>query len=151
LTGLVPSVANAAEIAAMALPFVEQNYGLALDYGEDSLAQLDGIIDDLRRDQRFEILQPVLFCMGCYVGEVLVRQAGGRWRLSKDVGMGAVASSPIAIQLPDGRGCNPVGRVYRRFRIGREESIASFFRAMTGKAPGKPPARGHDAGGGGSG
>jgi hypothetical protein len=140
LTGLIPSVANAAEIAAMVLPFVEQNYGLTLDYGETSLAQLDGIIDDLRRDQRFETLQPVLFSMGCYVGEVLVRRAGGRWRRSEDVGMGAVASSPIAIQLPDGRGCNPVGRVYRRFRIGREESIAAFYQAMAGKAPEEPPA-----------
>jgi hypothetical protein len=140
LTGLIPSVANAAEIAAMVLPFVEQNYGLTLDYGETSLAQLDGIIDDLRRDQRFETLQPVLFSMGCYVGEVLVRRAGGRWRRSQDMGIRAVASSPIAIELPDGRGCNPVGRVYRRFRIGREESIASFYQAMAGKAPEKPPA-----------
>jgi len=140
LTSLVPSVANAAEIAAMVLPFVEQNYGLALDYGEASLAHLDSIIDDLRRDQRFEALQPVLFCMGCYVGEVLVRRAGGRWRRTQDVGMGDVASSPIAVQMPDGRGCNPVGRVYRRFQIGREDSIASFFQAMTRKAPEKPSA-----------
>lgn len=129
---LVPSPANAAEIAALVVPFVEQNYGVRLDYSAESLRTLDGIVDDLRRDQRFEALQTLLFSMGCYVGEVLVRHAGGRWRSAQDVGMGAVGSSPIAVEMPDGRGCNPVGRVYRRFQKGREDSLPAFFAAMTG-------------------
>jgi len=135
---LTPSAANAAEIAAMAVPVVQQNYGVTLDYGVATLKQLDGIIDDLRRDQRFEALQPLLFSIGCYVGEVLVRSAGARWRGTQELGMGVVASSPIAIEMPDGRGCNPVGRVYKRFQKGREESLASFYQAMTGEAPARP-------------
>ena len=133
--GLTPSPANAAEIAAMALPVVEQNYGLTLDYSPESLGQLDAIIDDLRRDQRFEALQTLLFSMGCYVGEVLVRHAGGRWRTTQDLGQGTVASSPIAVQMPDGRACNPVGRVYRRFQKGREDSLAGFYQSMAGASP----------------
>ena len=135
---LEPSAANAAEIAAMAVPVVQQNYGVTLDYGVTSLKQLDGIIDDLRRDQRFEALQPLLFSIGCYVGEVLVRHAGARWRGTQELGMGVVASSPIAIEMPDGRGCNPVGRVYKRFQKGREDSLASFYQAMTGESPARP-------------
>jgi hypothetical protein len=135
---LTPSAANAAEIAAMAVPVVRENYGVTLDYAVASLKQLDGIIDDLRRDQRFEALQPLLFSMGCYVGEVLVRHAGGRWRSTEELGMGKVASSPIAIEMPDGRGCNPVGRVYKRFQKGREDSLASFYQAMTGESPARP-------------
>jgi hypothetical protein len=139
---LVPSPGNAAEIAALVVPFVEQNYGVQLDYSGESLRALDGIVDDLRRDQRFEALQTLLFSMGCYVGEVLVRQAGGRWRSTQDLGMGTVGSSPIAVEMPDGRGCNPVGRVYRRFQKGREDSLLAFFAAMTGgsAAPGAPGA-----------
>ncbi|HXK12623.1 MAG TPA: hypothetical protein VMT70_23510 [Vicinamibacteria bacterium] len=137
-SSLTPSAANAAQIAAMAVPFVEQNYGLKLDYGVGSLAELDGVIDDLRRDQRFEVLQPVLFSMGCYLGEVLVRHAGGRWRQAEDLGAGSSALSPIAIVMPDGRGCNPVGRVYRRFQKGREEGLALFFRSVTRSRPGAP-------------
>ena len=136
---LTPSAANAAEIAAMAVPVVEENYGVTLDYGVASLKQLDGIIDDLRRDQRFEALQPLLFSMGCYVGEVLVRHAGGRWRITEELGMGVVASSPIAIEMPDGRGCNPVGRVYKRFQKGREDGLAAFYQAMTGPTESDPP------------
>jgi len=128
---LTPSPANAAQIAALAVPFVEQNYGMQLDYSAESLRTLDGIIDDLRRDQRFEALQTLLFSMGCYVGEVLVRRAGARWRSAQDLGMGKVGSSPIAVEMPDGRGCNPVGRVYRRFQKGKEDSLSAFFAAMT--------------------
>ena len=76
--------------------------------------------------------------MGCYVGEVLVRRAGGRWRGTEELGMGLVASSPIAIEMPDGRGCNPVGRVYKRFQKGREDGLASFYQAMTGESPAAP-------------
>ena len=135
---ITPAPETAAEIAALFVPWVEQTYGAKLDYGVYSLKQVDGILDDLRKDQKFEDLQPLLFSMGCYVGEVLVRQAGGRWRPAEDVGMGVAAISPIAIEMPDGRGCNPVGRVYKRFQKGREDSLASFYQAMTGESPERP-------------
>jgi hypothetical protein len=130
--GLTPSPSNAAEIAGMTLPVVQQNYGVELDYSPASLKELDAIVDDLRRDQRFEAVQTLLFSMGCYVGEVLVRHAGARWRTTEDLGMGQAAISPIAVEMPDGRGCSPVARVYRRFQKGREDSLAAFYRAMAG-------------------
>jgi hypothetical protein len=69
---------------------------------------------------------------------VLVRRAGARWRSTEELGVGGVSSSPIAVEMPDGRGCNPVGKVYRRFQKGREDSLPAFFAAMTGTsaAPG---------------
>jgi hypothetical protein len=137
--GLTPSPSNAAEIAGMTLPVVKQNYGVALDYSPASLKDLDAIVDDLRRDQRFEALQTLLFSMGCYVGEVLVRHAGGRWRTTEELGLGKVASSPIAVEMPGGRGCNPVARVYRRFQKGREDSLAAFYQAMAGPPPEEKP------------
>ena len=132
---LQPSPENAAQIAELLLPFVLSNYGYTLDYSPASLGQLDGIVDDLRRDQRFEQLQPLLFSMGCYVGEVFVRSEQGRWRTAESMGLPALSSSPVMIELRDGRGCNPVGRVYKRFRKGREEDLAWFYRALTEGAP----------------
>jgi hypothetical protein len=134
---LTPTPDNAAKIAAMVVPFALKNYGVTLDYGVESLRLVDGILDDLRRDQSFENLQPLLFAMGCYVGEVIVRQAGAYWRITEELGMGTVASSPIAIWLKDGRGCNPVGKVYRRFQNGPEDSLAGFYRLMTQVLPEK--------------
>ena len=139
-SALTPSAANAAEIAALAVPFAEQNYGLALDYSVASLGHVDGIIEDLRRDQRFEVLQPVLFSLGCYVGEVLVRHAGGRWRRADELGAGTAAVSPIAVEMPDGRSCSPVGRVYRRFQRGRDHGVVSFFSSLAADRGGEPSA-----------
>jgi hypothetical protein len=53
--------------------------------------------------------------------------------------MAGVASSPIVVRMPDGRGCNPVGKVYKRFKDGPGDDIAGFFRAMT-EAPAEKPA-----------
>jgi uncharacterized protein DUF6278 len=131
---LTPSPSNAAEIAGMAVPVVQQNYGVELDYSPVSLKKLDAIVDDLRRDQRFESVQTLLFSMGCYVGEVLVRHAGGRWRTAEELGMGNGAISPIAVEMPGGRGCSPVARVYRRFQKGREDSLPAFYQALAGTA-----------------
>jgi hypothetical protein len=132
---LTPSPENAAEIGAMVMPFVQENYGLRLDYSVQSLRQVDGIIDDLRQTEKFEQLQPLLFSMGCYVGEVLVRNAKARWRTTESLGMAAVASSPIVIEMTDGRGCNPVGKVYKRFQKGAAEDIAFFYHVMVEAPP----------------
>jgi len=129
---ITPSPETAATIGAMVIPFVEQNYGVTLDYAVASLERIDVIVDDLRRDQSFEAVQPLLFSLGCYVGEVFVRHARASWRTPEELGMQALASSPIVVRLPDGRGCNPVGRVYRRFQDGAAESLAHFYRASTG-------------------
>jgi hypothetical protein len=59
-----------------------------------------------------------------------VRHAGARWRTTESVGMGAVATSPIVLQMPDGRGCNPVGQTYKRFTTGSEGDLASFYQAL---------------------
>jgi hypothetical protein len=130
--GLAPTPDNAAEIAGMLIPFVETNYGVALDYSIQSLGQIDGVIDDLRQDHKFEDLQPLLFSVGCYVGEVLVRHAQATWRTPGSVGMASVASSPIVVVMPDGRGCNPVGKTYKRFQNGPEDSLAHFYHVMVG-------------------
>ncbi len=134
---ITPAPDTAAEIAAMVVPWVEETYGAKLDYGVYSLKQIDGILDDLRKDQTFEDLQPLLFSMGCYVGEVFVRRGGGRWCSAADVGMVGVASSPIVVRMPDGRGCNPVGKVYKRFKDGPGDDIAGFFQVMTEVPPQK--------------
>lgn len=128
---ITPSPQTAAGIAAMVVPFVEQNYGVTLDYAVASLERVDAIVDDLRRDQAFEAVQPLLFSLGCYVGEVFVRHARASWRTTDEMGMQALASSPIVVRLPDGRGCNPVGRVYRRFQDGGAESLVRFYEAST--------------------
>jgi hypothetical protein len=132
---MTPTPESAAEIAELAVPWVLKNYGVQLDYGVSSLRQVDGIIDDLRQTETFEALQPFLFSMGCYVGEVFVRHGGGRWRTAQDIGMAGVTTAPIVVEMPDGRGCNPVGKTYKRFQNGPADNIAWFYHVMVEVPP----------------
>jgi hypothetical protein len=133
--GMAPTPQNAAEIAEMAVPWVLKTYGVQLDYSVFSLKQVDGILDDLRQTEKFDALQPLLFSVGCYVGEVFVRHGGAKWRTTAELGMAGVATSPIVVQMPDGRGCNPVGKVYKRFQNGPADNIAWFYHLMTEVPP----------------
>jgi hypothetical protein len=106
-----------------------------LDHSVDSLRQIDGIIEDLRQDHKFEDVQPLLFSMGCYIGEVFVRHASAKWCTAESAGLATLASSPIVVVMPDGRGCNPVGRAYQRFQNGAADGLADFYLAMVNVRP----------------
>src|SRR3954454_6261791 len=130
-----PKPITAAWIGGMAVPFVEENYGLTLDYSIPSLGHVDAVLADLRRDQEFEKLQPLLFSLGCYVGEVLVRNAGAHWKDAEPQQGKAKSTAPIVIEMPDGRAANPVGRVFKAFQLGGNEDMTGFYRAMAGSGP----------------
>lgn len=127
---ILPSPETATEIGAMLLPFVQENYGVELDYSPASLGQVDIMVDDLRRDQAFDAVQPLLFAVGCYLGDVFVRHQGAAWRRTEELGMADLASSPIVVRLPDGRGLNPVGKAYKRFQNGPKDSLTAFYKAV---------------------
>lgn len=101
MIALTPSPEAAATITQGIVPWAQQNYGVALDRSPTSLRHVDGISDDRRTDGQFDKLQPLLFSMGCYVGEVFARHAKARWR-------------------------NTVGKADERFRDGPQHDLASY-------------------------
>ena len=60
--------------------------------------------------------------MGAYLGELLIRNTGGRWVYD-------ASCQSAAVELPDGRRVFPAARVAQRIAAGRERSIAEFYRA----------------------
>lgn len=60
--------------------------------------------------------------MGAYVGELLVRNAGGRWIYDE-------ACRSVAVELPNGHRVFPVERVAQRIAVGHHYSVAEFYRA----------------------
>ncbi|WP_344604530.1 hypothetical protein [Sporichthya brevicatena] len=60
--------------------------------------------------------------MGAFVGELLVRNAGGRWVYDE-------ACRTAAVELPNGQRVHPTERVSRRITVGHHHSIAEFYRA----------------------
>ncbi|SMQ67690.1 hypothetical protein SAMN06295943_1225 [Agreia sp. VKM Ac-1783] len=106
--------------------------GIDLDYSVDSLEQVDSLIAGFRAqgvtEERFA---ETLFGFGCYVGEVMVRHAGGVWTTSAGTALEAYASFPLLVSLPPQNLSNPIGKVFKAFRNGEADSITHFYRAMT--------------------
>jgi hypothetical protein len=43
--------------------------------------------------------------------------------------MEAVCSWPIAVKLRNGGGANPIGKAFKRFRQGPDDSLAFFYKS----------------------
>lgn len=130
---------------------------LPLDYSVASLRVVDFIVDGLRKSGRDRTaVGHVLFGLGVYAGEVLVRRAGAVW-VEFDEGQRELFGRPVGVRMPDGRVWNPLGKVVKRFEVGERESLRTFYLQLHGRArPGLPslpglPAQPGSAGAGGTG
>ncbi|WP_225836195.1 hypothetical protein [Streptomyces sp. NK08204] len=107
---------------------------LPLDYSERSLRVVDFLIDGLRKgggDR--ERARDVLFGLGAYVGEVLVRRAGAVW-VDFDADQQAYFGQRVGVRMPDGRVWNPLGKVRNRFDADApEESLQAFWLKLHGR------------------
>lgn len=108
---------------------------LPLDYSVASLRLVDALVDGLRKGGADrERVRGALLGLGAYVGEVLVRRAGGTW-VDLDEGQRAYFGQPVGIRMPDGRIWNPVGKVHNRFDSGGpRESLRTFWLVLHGRA-----------------
>jgi hypothetical protein len=102
-----------------------------LDYSVESLKEVDQIIEGFRE----EGVEPkdvacTLFQFGCYVGEVFVRHAKGRWRGTRKSEMDIIGF-PLVVDLPNKVTANPIGKVFKRMEYGMEDFLPYFYHAMT--------------------
>ncbi|WP_408056412.1 hypothetical protein [Streptomyces mesophilus] len=107
---------------------------LPLDYTVASLRVVDFMVDGLRKAGA-GVPRPerVLYGLGVYVGEVLVRQAGAVW-VEFDETQREYFGQAVGVRMPDGRVWNPLGRVVNRFDVGGEESLQTFYLTLHGRA-----------------
>lgn len=130
---------NAADMRARATAFTDrlvQRARVPLDYSVNSLRVVDGIVQGLQGgnpDQKQ--LSDALFGFGAYLGEVLVRKAGGTW-VDFDEREREMFGQPVGVRMPDGRVWNPLGRVVNRFHGGPEDSLQNFYLTLHGRARG---------------
>ncbi|MFJ8936843.1 hypothetical protein ACIRL0_14215 [Streptomyces sp. NPDC102365] len=112
---------------------------LPLDYSVASLRVVDFIVDGLRRSGRDRTdVRGVLFGLGVYAGEVLVRRAGAAW-VEFDRGQRELFGQPVGVRMPDGRVWNPLGKVVKRFEAGERESLRTFYLQLHGRARAELP------------
>lgn len=122
-----PVPQNAARFADDIAVAAAEVSGVRLDYTPESLDLVDTIFDEFRAGGvAGEQLAETLFGFGCYLGEVLTRHAGGRWRLTTDDER-AGAGWPMVVELGGQRWCDPIGKAFRRLENGSEQSLRGFY------------------------
>lgn len=100
------------------------------DYAVENAARLDALVDLFRRGgPTDDVVHSMVLSMGAYVGELIVRNGGGRWTHVPE------ADAP-GVQLTSGLVCFPLNKVAKRITVGPAHSIAQFVDvAMSGVLP----------------
>lgn len=81
-----------------------------------------------------ERVEPRIFILGCYIGEVIRRQCGGTWFVGDASGMN------YEIRFPNGGIIWPVQRAAKRFHNGPEDNVHVYGVVMVEKC--KEPVQG---------
>ncbi len=139
-----PTPEHAARHAELMVPAAKKVSGVVLDYSPDSLLAVDEIIGQFHRDGvPVERIASTLFCFGCYVGEVFVRNQGARWRSTDETPMKELDVFPMVLELGPDRFCSPIGKVFKRHQNGEEDFLPYFYHVFTkgDDAPFVPPPR----------
>jgi hypothetical protein len=122
------NAANAVEHAILAVKVVREEFDSELDYTPGSLETLDGHIETLREEGwSAEDAAELLFVLGCYVGQVMVRRLRGVWAQTGQTPLADVSPWPMVVVLPDGSTWDTIGKTYLRFAIGDSEYLPAYY------------------------
>jgi hypothetical protein len=103
--------------------------GFQIDWDGGSANKLDGICEHFLGGHPGEDdVRHMTVAMGAYLGELIVRNSGGRWTYHEEHG-------PV-VALDDGRNCLPHNKVAKRLELGDEHGLWAFYEyAVTGEVP----------------
>ena len=129
-----PIPENASGYANTAVNAVKNLDKLDLDYSVQSLEIVDGILNRFHKEGvSVEKIGAILFAFGCYVGEVFIRNCGGKWRKEEETSMKGFAGFFIVVELPNDKICNPVGKVFKIVTEGERGALPYFYHVFTTK------------------
>lgn len=112
---------------------MERKFSVLLPYNPPSLLLVDALVDKIKATGATEQqASGLLVGLGCYVGEVLVRHDRATWRPTAEMGMSQACAFPMVVALPGALGCNPIGMVFDRFRMGESASVAALYQKALG-------------------
>ncbi len=113
--------------------------GFKLDYSIDSLIEVDQFfIRNMKKGGRLRKkgFGPILFSIGSYVGETIIKNVkGAKWITNDNDPEGEMNAS---IKLPGGGEIWPIQKTMKRFQNGREDAIYPYAHAATKEFTGHP-------------
>ena len=105
-----------------------------LDYSEQSVQTLEEMIESQFADWRpwrgGKVAKknfPVASLVGAYLGELMIRNVGGRWGWMPEFDVAAV-------QLPSEIWTSPPSKAQKRFVNGPEDDLAFYYEALKSEA-----------------
>jgi len=98
-----------------------------LDFSLESLKYVDDVLENMRK-RKHEPTPECMSYLGQYVGEVLIRQTGGRWITDDQAKMGDCK----IVEIPDFGYANPIGKCWKRLSNGATDGVQFYCRVVVG-------------------
>ena len=109
--------------AAEFCELVRSGFGLELDYSPGTLGQLDDFVDTHCGSGSADDHSTLIVGMGCYLGEVVIRNHGGHWSADEEF----FHSPAVVIAGKLETRAFTLSRVWRRFEYGTEQSLVAYY------------------------
>ncbi|SUA02982.1 Uncharacterised protein [Mycolicibacterium fortuitum] len=127
-----PTAEHAAELAQRAVDAAFNVDGIELDYSPSSLERVDVILEGFREPGSDAVAETV-FVFGCYIGEVLVRNAGYEWvdtptELARNLGPLTVRRTATTTHA------SPIWKAFKRVDNGDTDSVTYFYQVFAGQS-----------------
>lgn len=117
---------TACEWIAMAL----NSSGYKADYTIESIKEIDRFLDEQSGENGIisRGRGKILFSLGCYVGETVIRLYGGKWHTDDNDPQGEINAS---VKLDNGTVIFPMQRVIKRYQNGSEDGIYAYVYVLS--------------------
>ena len=128
------TIRDARALGMGAVKMVKDAEKVDLDFSPASLEKIDDIVLRMR-DENTPVagaVVQVLLVLGCYVGEVLVRNTGGLW-VDPGPDEQRLGVTFPGVRMRNGAFFNPIGKVFRLMENGSQDSVAFFYAVVKGE------------------
>jgi hypothetical protein len=128
------------EAAQSGVEYASQTFGVTLDYSEASIQQVEGILsriyDSIPRGFLAKLtkkaptpkdLERIGFMFGGYIGEVIKRHFGGRWKMESSLYQG---QKVLTFELVGGGELWPQMKVGKRLQNGPEDNVWHYYQVL---------------------
>lgn len=104
--------------------------GYNADYTIESMKEIDRFIDEQSGENGIISRNrgKILFSLGCYVGETVIRLYGGKWYADDNDPKGEINAS---VKLDSNTVIFPIQRVIKRYQNGSEDSVYVYAYALS--------------------
>lgn len=110
------------EVGAM---FDDDN--IDLDLTDESLEELDRLVSQVWGQEPPDdpdVLDAIVANWGAYLGQTIVENLGGNWQFRKELDHSSILFPRVGMEI------FPMHKVRKRFRLGENESLSSFYEAI---------------------